>query len=60
MITETHTRTWVQTLSYQIIALLITALWTGLSDAVAIHIVLATVQYIIERVWLKIKWGVKL
>lgn len=60
MITETHTRTWVRTLSYRIVALLITALWTGLSDAVAIHIVLATVQYIIERVWLKIKWGVKL
>ena len=60
MIIESHTRTWVRTLSYRIVALLITALWTGLSDAVAIHIVLATVQYIIERVWLKIKWGVKL
>ena len=38
---ETHTRTWIRTLTYRIAALLITALWTGLGDAVAIHIVLA-------------------
>jgi hypothetical protein len=55
--TELHTRTIARTVSYRIIALLITAIWTGLGDAVAIHIVLATVQYVMERVWLKIKWG---
>lgn len=55
--TETHTRTLARTIAYRIIALLITAIWTGLGDAVAIHIVLATVQYVMERVWLKIKWG---
>ena len=55
--TELHRRTWARTLSYRITALLITAVWTGLSDAVAIHIVLAVVQYIMERLWLKIKWG---
>ena len=54
---ETHLRTIIRTLSYRITALLITALWTGLGEAVAIHIVLAMVQYVIERVWLKIKWG---
>jgi hypothetical protein len=54
---ETHTRTWVRTLTYRVIALLITAAWTGLSDAVAIHIVLAGLQYASERVWLRIKWG---
>jgi hypothetical protein len=54
---ETHIRTWVRTLSYRITALLITALWTGLSDAVMIHIVLAFLQYGMERVWLKINWG---
>jgi uncharacterized membrane protein len=37
--------------------MLITALWTGLGNAVIIHIVLATVHYVMERVWLKIKWG---
>lgn len=55
--TETHLRTVVRTLSYRITALLITAVWTGLSDAVAIHIVLAVWQYILERAWLKIRWG---
>lgn len=54
---ETHRRTIARTLSYRITALLITALWIGLGDAVAIHIVLAVWQYLIERVWLKIKWG---
>jgi uncharacterized membrane protein len=55
--TETHTRTIVRTISYRITALLITSIWTGLGDAVAIHIVLAVVQYVIERLWLKINWG---
>lgn len=38
---ELHKRTIVRTLSYRFTALLITAVWTGLSEAVAIHIVLA-------------------
>ena len=54
---ETHKRTIARTISYRIAALLITALWTGLGDAVLIHIVLATLHYVMERVWLKIKWG---
>ena len=54
---ETHSRTLARTISYRIAALLITALWTGLSDAVLIHIVLATLHYVMERVWLKINWG---
>ena len=55
--TETHTRTWVRTLTYRFTALLITAIWTGLSDAVTIHFVLAGLQYAMERAWLKIRWG---
>lgn len=54
---ETHRRTLARTLSYRFTALLITALWTGLGEAVAIHIVLAFWQYVLERAWLKIKWG---
>jgi uncharacterized membrane protein len=54
---EQHKRTLARTLSYRFTALLITANWTGLHDAVAIHIVLAVWQYVLERVWLKIKWG---
>jgi hypothetical protein len=55
--TETHARTVARTISYRIIAMLITAIWTGLGNAVIIHIVLAAVHYVMERVWLKIKWG---
>jgi uncharacterized membrane protein len=55
--TETHTRTVARTISYRIIAMLITALWTGLGNAVIIHVVLAAVHYVMERIWLKIKWG---
>jgi hypothetical protein len=54
---ETHTRTVTRTVSYRIVALLITAWWTGLGNAVIIHVVLAAVHYVMERAWLKIKWG---
>jgi uncharacterized membrane protein len=54
---ETYKRTIVRTISYRIVALLITAIWTGLSDAILIHIILTAVHYIFERFWLKIKWG---
>jgi uncharacterized membrane protein len=54
---ESHKRTLARTISYRIAALLITALWTGLGDAVLIHMVLATLHYVMERIWLKIKWG---
>jgi len=54
---ELHKRTVVRALSYRIVALLITALWTGLSDAILIHIILTAVHYAMERLWLKIKWG---
>jgi uncharacterized membrane protein len=57
--TETHIRTLARTIAYRLTALLITAVWTGLSDAVAIHVVLAMVQYAMERIWLRIKWGLK-
>ena len=55
--TELHKRTILRTVSYRIIALLITAIWTGLSDAVIIHIILTAVHYGVERMWLKINWG---
>jgi len=54
---ETHSRTWVRTLSYRFTALAITAMWTGISSAVEIHIALAILQYVMERVWLKVNWG---
>lgn len=54
---ESHTRTLVRAITYRIIALLITAFWTGLSAAVVIHVVLTLVHYVHERIWLKIHWG---
>jgi len=54
---ELHKRTVLRALSYRIVALLITAVWTGLSDAVIIHVILTAVHYVMERAWLKIKWG---
>ena len=54
---ELHRRTWARTLSYRFAALGITALWTGVSSAIEIHIALAILQYVMERIWLKIKWG---
>jgi uncharacterized membrane protein len=54
---ETHSRTLVRIILFRLIAMLITAVWTGIADAVMIHIVLTIVHYVFERVWLKIKWG---
>ena len=59
MMCETHLRTLARTLGYRFVAMLITSLWTGLGEAVAIHLVLAGVQYVYERLWLKIKWGIE-
>jgi uncharacterized membrane protein len=57
MIMETHKRTLARTVSYRVVATLITALFTGIETAIAIHILLTAVHYIMERIWLKIKWG---
>ena len=57
--TELHARTIVRALTYRIFALLITALWTGLGDAIIIHVILTALHYIHERIWLKIEWGKK-
>jgi uncharacterized membrane protein len=54
---ETHARTLARAITYRIIALLITAFWTGLGDAVLIHLILTGVHYVIERVWQTITWG---
>jgi uncharacterized membrane protein len=56
---EIKKRTIIRTISYRIIALLITAIWTGLNNAILIHIILTVVHYVMERIWLKIKWGLK-
>ena len=54
---ETRSRTIVRIVLYRILALLITAIWTGIVDAIMIHIILTIVHYVFERMWLTIKWG---
>jgi len=54
---ELHKRTIVRAITYRVIALMITAIWTGLSDAILIHLILTAIHYGHERIWLKIKWG---
>ena len=54
---ETHKRTIARAISYRLTALAITAGFTGLGEAIIIHIILTLVHYVFERVWLKINWG---
>jgi len=54
---ELHKRTIIRAVTYRVIALLITAIWTGLSDAILIHLILTLVHYVHERIWMRISWG---
>jgi uncharacterized membrane protein len=54
---ELRKRTFVRAIVWRIIATIITALWTGLSSAIAINIVLTILHYMHERIWLKVDWG---
>lgn len=56
---ETHTRTWTRAIIYRILAVIITAFFTGISTAIVLHLILTVLYYIHERAWLKIKWGMK-
>lgn len=59
MNTETHTRTWTRVLLYKAVAFAITSYWAGMGGALVIQIILTIVQYIMERAWLKVNWGLK-
>lgn len=54
---ETHKRTLARAITYRVVATAITALFTGIGKAIALHIILTIVHYAMERVWLRIKWG---
>ena len=54
---ELHKRTIIRAVTYRVIALLITAIWTGLSDAILIHLILTLIHYVHERIWMRISWG---
>lgn len=55
--TETHSRTIARAVSYRIVATLITALIVGLESAVYIHVILTLLHYVMERLWLRVRWG---
>ena len=54
---ETRKRTLARTISYRVVATLVTAIFTGIETAIFIHVLLTLVHYIMERLWLKINWG---
>jgi len=54
---ETHKRTIALAVVWRIIATIITAIWTGLSSAILINVILTVLHYIHERVWLRVEWG---
>lgn len=65
---ETHKRTVARMVSYRLTAWLFTIFWTYLFTgdigsatgfATALHILLSIDYYIHERIWLKVKWGMK-
>lgn len=59
MNTETHARTWARVLLYKAVAFAITAVWAGVGGALAIQVILTLVQVVMERAWLKVKWGLR-
>lgn len=68
MLAETRKRTITRMITYRITAWLFTIFWTWLFTgdvaaatgfATALHILLSIDYYIHERIWLKIRWGLK-
>jgi uncharacterized membrane protein len=66
--TETKTRTVVRAISYRITAWLFTIFWTWLFTddllksagfASALHVLLTIDYYFHERLWLRIRWGLR-
>jgi hypothetical protein len=55
--TETHARTVARTVSYRLVATALTAIFTGIGQAIVIHVMLTAVHYAMERLWLKVHWG---
>lgn len=56
---ELHTRTIARAASWRVTATAVTAVFTGLEGAIIINIAMTFVHYVHERIWLKVKWGIK-
>lgn len=57
MYKDTKKRTIIKTIGFKLVTTSFTALFTGLGDAIIIHIVLTLFYLIYERVWTNIQWG---
>jgi uncharacterized membrane protein len=55
--TESHTRTIVRAASWRIVAIAVTAVYTGIEGAVVINVFMTMAHYIHERAWLRVRWG---
>lgn len=55
--TESHKRTIVKSITWRIVATLVTAAYTGLSGAIIINLWMTLAYYIHERAWIKLPWG---
>jgi uncharacterized membrane protein len=55
--TESHKRTIVKSITWRIVATLVTAAYTGISGAIIINLWMTLAYYIHERSWLKLSWG---
>lgn len=55
--TETHRRTIVRAITWRIIAILLSAPFTGISIALLINFLMTISFYVHERIWLHIPWG---
>lgn len=56
---ETHGRTIVKSISWRIVATLVTAYFTGLTGAIVINVWMTVAYYIHERLWTRVRWGFK-
>jgi hypothetical protein len=56
---ETHKRTIIRTIVWRLLSIVVTSYWTGLGDAVVIHVILLIFHYVFERLCLKVRWGLK-
>lgn len=55
--TETSKRNLAKVVTYRVLAIVATVPLTGLSVALAIHVMLMILHYAHERVWARVSWG---
>ncbi len=58
IVVESRYRTLLRVIVYRVIAMIITGLWTGVHGAIIIGVILTVVNYLLDRMWLQIPWGI--